>query len=302
MFKNFRNVCIYRLSRDHHIDPGTLEEQLKALEFTPCGSHDLARTGFIPPLPGGESLSFTASDYTTLTIQCEKKIIPSPVIKEALNKRIEALEQNQGRKLKKTEKDALKDEVLHTLIPRAFSKSERVSIIYSAKTERLFINASPSKCENALALLRKALGSLPVVPLTIESPIELTFTDWVRSETLPAGFTMGEKAELKAILEDGGQARLTKQDLGSDEVKTMIEAGKLVTKLALDFQSRVTFALNDSAGMTELKFSDELLDQNSDIESDDALQRVSADVLLLAGELDSLTTAVIAALGGEAKR
>jgi recombination associated protein RdgC len=35
---------------------------------------------------------------------------------------LNSLEGEQHRKLKKTEKDALKDEVLHSLLPRAFSR------------------------------------------------------------------------------------------------------------------------------------------------------------------------------------
>lgn len=70
----------------------------------------------------------------------ETKILPAPVIKQELNARIEKLEQTQGRRLKKIEKDALRDEVLHSLLPRAFSKFSNTQAIIDTSTKRIYIN------------------------------------------------------------------------------------------------------------------------------------------------------------------
>ncbi|EGT5658438.1 recombination-associated protein RdgC [Citrobacter braakii] len=300
MFKQYKNFSVYRLSRDMKLEEEALKTALPDYQFSPCGSQDMARTGFTSPL-GSDMLYFAASGFIALTVQREKKLLPGHVIKAELNQKIGILEATQGRKLKKTEKDSLKDEVIHSLLPRAFTATDRTQILYSSESNLLFINSGPRRSEDALAMLRKALGSLPVVPLTLENPIELTLTEWVRNDAPPAGYSLGEKADLKAILDDGGSAKLNKQDLSSDEVKTLIAAGKLVTKLSL-CTDRVNFAINDGAGFSGVKFSDELLDQNSDIDVEDELQRSSADIILLAGELDSLTSKIVAALGGEASR
>ncbi|EEG9490518.1 recombination-associated protein RdgC, partial [Escherichia coli] len=232
----------------------------------------------------------------------ETKILPPPVIQRAIQEKIEKLEQEQARKLKKTEKDSLKDEVLHSLLPRAFSKFSVIQAIYDGSTKRIYINASARQAEDMLALMRKSLGSLPAVPLSVENPIELTLTDWVRDGSAPQGFQMGDAAELKAVLEDGGIARVKKQDLGSDEISTHLEAGKLVTKLALDWQNRIKFTLDHNFSLTSVKFADELLEQNSDIDSEDVAQRLDADFFLLTSEISCLVDALVNALGGEAKQ
>lgn len=302
----FKNAIIYRLTNPMQLMAHlpTLEDSLCAFQFNPCGSQDMARTGWVPATEQHHTLVHQANGQYLLTIQKQEKIIPGPVIKQHLNARIAKLEAEQARKLKKTEKDALKDEVLHSLLPRAFVKNSRTQLWIDITNGLIVVDASSAKrAEDALALLRKSLGSLPVVPLTTENPVELTTTEWVKLGKVPGNyFTIGDSAELKAILTDGGVARVKKQDLTSDEIATHIEAGKVVTKLALDWQQRVTFTLTDSMALNRVKFCNELLDQNDDIDLEDNLTRFDADFVLMTGELSALIKQLITALGGEAKR
>jgi recombination associated protein RdgC len=300
----FKNLMVYRLNREVSLSADEIEKQLSALSFTPCGSQDMAKTGWVSPMGScSDALTHTVNGQIVICARKEEKILPSPVIKQELQAKIERLEGEQHRKLKKTEKDALKDEVLHSLLPRAFSRFNQTFLWIDTVNNLIMVDAASAKrAEDTLALLRKSLGSLPVVPLTLENPIELTLTEWVRSKELPVGFALMDEAELKAILEDGGVIRCKKQDLFSDEIAVHIEAGKLVTKLALDWQERVQLVLSDDGSLKRLKFSDSLREQNDDIDREDFAQRFDADFILMTSELAALIKNLIEALGGEVQR
>ncbi|MDE9532323.1 recombination-associated protein RdgC [Xenorhabdus bovienii] len=299
----FKNAMVYRMTRDIQISAETLETQLSALAFTPCGSQDMMRVGWVSPMGShGETLTHAAGNQILICMQREEKILPSSVIKKELWIKIEKLEGEQHRKLKKTEKDSLKDEVIHTLLPRAFSKESQTYLWIDNDNQRIVVDANSAKrAEDALALLRKTLGSLPVTPMMLANPIELTLTDWVSKNELPKEFMLQDEAELKAILEAGGVIRCKHQDLITDEIATHIESGKYVTKLALEWEERIQFTLSDDFTIKKIKFSEALRDQNDDIDREDVAQRFDADFVLFSGELSRMFDSLINALGGEAQ-
>lgn len=292
----FKNIRAYRFTRNVELVSEIMEKQMADFAFKPCGSHDIASFGWDSAI-GGESFLHAANGNYLLRAKLEKKNIPAYVIKDAVNAKVEKLEAEQQRKLAKAEKDTIKDEVIHDLLPRAFSKITTTQIWIDTKSKLVFVDASSAKgAEDALALLRKTIGSLPVVPLSVQKPIELTMTEWVKSGESPAGFSLLEAAELKSVMEDGGVIRCQQQELTSEEITAHIDAQKLVTKLALEWQCCVTFILNHDGSIKRIKFSDEMRGQNDD--SEDELSRIDADFALMTGGLTSMIKQLTDALGG----
>lgn len=297
----FKNLRAYRFTRAMELPAEALEQQMADFAFTPCASQDMAKFGWASAI-GGDAFLHAANGHYLLRAKHEKKNIPGYVVKEAVNAKVAQLEAEQQRKLKKVERDTIKDEVMQTLLPRAFSKISVTQIWIDLKAQLVFVDsASAQGAEDALALLRKTIGSLPVVPLSVQKPIELTLTEWVRSGDAPAGFSLLEAAELKSVLEDGGVIRCKQQALTCEEITAHIDAQKLVTNLALDWQDRITFILHQDGSIKRLKFADELREQNDDIDREDVAARIDADYSLMTAELGAMVKQLTDALGGVAE-
>ena len=297
----FKNLQVHRFTRPFDLTTERLESQLESLTFTPCGSQDMSRFGWTPPLGKfGRALTHYADGQILICARKEQKMLPSTVIKEQLAEKVEAIEFEQGRALRKKEKEALKEELLHTLLPRAFSRTTNTFAWINAADGLLIVDASSAKkAEDVLALLRKSIGSLLVVPVALKNPPEITMTEWLQQGNLPAAFTLEDESELRSAMEHGGIARFKQQDLMTDEVKNHLANDKLVTKLALNWGERLSFVLGDDLSIKRLKFSEELREQNDDVTSEDSAARLDADFALVTGELAQFIPALFAALGGE---
>lgn len=284
----FKNLMVYKMSDEFTLSVEELKKSLPSFTFRACAGMDIKSSGWVEPLKNSGELCYTSKEQILLSIMTEEKILPAPVIKEFLEDKIERFEEREGRKPKKTEKDTLKDEVIQELIPRAFSKYNKVAIWVNIPNKVVMVEAgSEKKAEDALALLRKTLGSLPVTPY-INAPVELTLTEWVTENQAAEGFFIMDEAELKAILEDGGVIQSKKQDLSSDEIKHHIEAGKQVTKLALNWNEKIDFVFAVDGSIKRIKFSDVLKEQNEDFDAEDYVAKFDAEFVLASGELSLL--------------
>lgn len=299
-----KNLIVYRFTRPFDVTLEQLETQLAALPFAPCGSQDASKFGWVTPLgKHGTAFVHSAGGQLLICAKKEEKMLPSSVVNDMVDEKVEAIEIEQGRALKKKEKDALKEEIIVDLLPRAFSRFQQTFAWINPKDGFIAVDASSAKrAEDLLALLRKTIGSLPVVPLAMTTPPELTLTEWLKEGAAPAGFMLEDEVELRSALEHGGIIRAKQHDLLSEEIKVHLEADKLVTKLALNWAETISFILSDDMSIKRLKFSEELREQNDDVTNEDVAARFDADFALVTGELSRFIPDLIEALGGEETR
>ena len=237
--------------------------------------------------------------HILLRLVRDQAVVPPAQLQQLFESNVEAVEHQQGRALKKKEKEAIKEDILATLLPHAYTKRTSTYLLYQPSSGLLAVFAKGKAADDMLALLRKTIGSLPALPVAVKNPPEVTMTTWLQESTVPAGFLLEDHAELRSAMQHGGIARFKQQDLMTDEVKNHLVKDKLVTKLSLNWGETVSFTLSDDLSITGVKWSDELMEKNDDINDENPLARLDADIALLAGEMSNFVPALLDALGGE---
>lgn len=226
----------------------------------------------------------------------EEKILPVDVINRELNIRIAALEEKEQRKLKKVERLSLKDDVIATLLPKAFSRIKTTALYLDTLKQLIFVDAASSKtAEDALALLRKSLGSLPVVPLAFNrAPCEV-MTKWV-TDTAPDWLILREEVEIREK-EDFGIILCKQKDVEDEDIIELAKNGS-ISKLALEWENNLKFVLVEDGTMKRLKFDDNITEKNDDIVKEDVTARFDADFVLMVNVLGKTVDSLIKEFGG----
>lgn len=295
----FKNAMIYRLTKT--IDLTNLQDKLAQQKFVPCAPNDKSNFGWIEPLKDSDLLHHSTMGHILIVAQKEEKDLPEAVIKRELDVLIEKHEKAENRKLKKTEKQSLKDDVITTLLPRAFSKYKQTAIWINTNKLLIYVDAATSsRAEDALALLRKSLGSLPVVPLKFAKEPALVMKDWIIQEQTPAWLEVLDESQLRDVATDG-ELKSKQISLDSEEMLAFAEHC-FVTKLALDWEDNLKFVLNEDGSLKRLKFDDCVREKNDDILKEDFVQRFDADFVLMTGVLSQLIENLLSEFGGELER
>lgn len=280
----FKNAIIYQLTKN--IDFGEIESKLKECQFTPCEPSEISRFGWTAPLETDGNLAYFADNKVLLMAKREEKILPVDVINRELNIRIAALEEKEQRKLKKTERLSLRDDVVASLTSQAFSKFKFTALFIDLKTKLIYVDAASSKiAEDALALLRKSLGSLQVIPVSFnKAPCEV-MTEWIADEE-PNWLILLEEAEIREK-NDLGVISCKNKSLLDEDIVELAQSG-LVSKLALEWENNLKFVLRDDGTLKRLKFDDRITEQNDDILKEEIGKRFYADFILMANVLSGL--------------
>jgi recombination associated protein RdgC len=290
----YRNLTMFRFPS---IDLSELDAALDFCALKPVGPLELSSRGFVSPFGrDSEVLAHRVGNCIGLTVGGEDKILPASVVNDLLAKKLAEVERAEGRKPGGRARKRMKEDIVFELLPRAMVKPSRLDGYLDLDLGVLFVDtASRKQAENFVSEIRHALGSFPALPLNAEVAPRSVLTDWMTSgygpagrDGLYAGLVLGDEATLKDPADKGATVRVTHQDLAGEEMDKHLEAGKQATRLALTFDDRMSFTLDEDLAIRKLKFLDAALETLESTERDDLAAELDARFALMSGELARL--------------
>ena len=296
----FRNLQVYQLTKAVEFSGEALHEQLLERQFNPCRSHEPASFGWTPPLGKEAPLLTHVTNGCIMICACqEQRLLPASVVREALEERLEALEVDEDRKVRGKELARLRDEVVFDLLPRAFTKSTRTFAYIDPANGWLVVDSpSTKRAEELITLLRETLESFPLIPLSTPRDPSDVLSAWMEGTEQHNGFTVLGDCELRDPAAEGSVIRCKGQDLAGDEIVALLRSGNRVTRLAIEWDERVSFVLCEDLSIKQLKFLDLIQEEAANIETEDEADRFDADFSLMNLELSRLLNKLIEIFGG----
>lgn len=276
----FKQVQLFHLTTPINSSASALAQRLEALAFKPCLPTMPTSTGWVSPIEEDNApLTRGINGCIMICLQIEEKILPASVITHTLKDKIKQIELNEARKVRQKEKLSFKDDVVHTLLPRAFSKYTRIYAYVDTRNNWLILNStSPSKTELFISTFKKSLGD-GINGFDVVKPGSI-FTQWLKTQNYPQAFSIEKACVLQDPNDQLRMIRCQQQDLFAPSIQTLVKEGCEAIQMALCWQDRLTFVLADDFSIRSIKRAeDDLAEIQEEIES--KLQKFDADLIMM---------------------
>jgi recombination associated protein RdgC len=290
----FKNLNIHRMGEK--IDRDRLVAFLDANPFTPCLKSQEISAGFTEVV-GLDERVFTVGGCHLFCLMVEEKKVPPAAIKTALNKEVQAMEKKEGRRLKRDEKKALKEEIKARLIVNFPPQAKETWAYIDGNEKLLVINSSSRKTGDAIAqAVRGAMDSNILYAIRPQHEVSKMMTFWVSEDKAPEPFDLGQKC---TIGDGDGTIGYRNRDLSDEKLQEYLRNNLFVSELGLTMGERNEFTLTEDFMIKEFSLTDIAM-QNHDVGNGEPMEILQADIILMSTEVNALLASLLNALGGEA--
>ena len=283
----FNNAQIYQYEMDPSVD---LKAALGGDVLKPCPPHARFIYGWLPTFADDLVLETTGSSL--IYMGKEERILPRGVIQRQLADRIQTLETQQGRVIRRAEKAQLAEEIEFELLPKSFCIQKRLPALFDQMTQRLIINtASTTQASQLTSLLRKSVPGIRIEPLQLTENLAFRFANWISNPaSLPASFQLASDCLLFSPDDEKKRFNCKGYELPADEILSLLSQGLAAAEISIIWNERIQLTLTHHFVLKKIKCLDYLIDEFNDIQQlDEEYQQQSAALMLLTGELRALT-------------
>jgi recombination associated protein RdgC len=297
----FKNAFVYRIE---HWSPPTLrdmEDRLSGARFVECGASQPESAGWVAPRGNPNApLAESIGGQVVFKLCTETKAVPGGVVKTQVNTELDKIEKDTGRRPKGKRAKEVKEAVVHALLPRAFPKRSDTLVWLDHEAQMVWVGAGSAKKADAVVtrLIELLGGGLKLALLQTQLAPATAMATWLADKEAPPGFTTDRECELKQPDSEKASVRYARHTLDIDEVGEHIKQGKLPTRLAMTWNSRVSFILTESLTLKKIELLDVVLENAPQKAGRDDDGGFDADVALSTGELRLMIPDLINALGG----
>jgi len=293
----FKNAQVYQYELEKPTDLPLLlaNEALK-----PCPPHARFIYGWLPVLT--DQLVHEVAGCSLICMGKEERILPRGVINRLLAERIQVLETQQGRTVKRAEKAQIAEDLEFELLPKSFCIEKRLFALLDEKSNRLIINTSSNtQAAQLTSLLRKSVPGIRIEPMQLTDNLGLRFASWINNPSLlPPSFQLASDCLLYSLDDEKKRFTCKGYELPAEEILNLLSQGLAAAELSIIWNERIQLTLTDDLIFKKLKCLDYLVDEFNDIHQlDEEHQQQDAALALLAGELRGLTDDLLKILADE---
>ncbi|EAQ67015.1 recombination-associated protein RdgC [Marinomonas sp. MED121] len=282
----FKNVQFFQLTDTDAIDTNELIDKLADFPLKECGSQEEYSFGWMPLIRNSEQWYLASNKCVLIRAGKEEKVLPSSVVREELEIKISEIELIEGRKVGRKEKADIKDELVFTLRPKAFSKRSDIWAYLDMEAKLLVINSTnASMTELLFKQLQTTLGSFPMAPLMPQESPSGLMSNWLLKNELPASLNTGEECEIQDGSEEKASIRFKALEPLSEDVTRHIEQGMRVKSLALKWTEKLNFVLHEDLSLRKIKFDDTIKEKAFNDSQGGGLSDLDANFALMSLEL-----------------
>jgi len=292
----FRNLRYYRLDSDWPESEEALSQNLEKAGFEPCGPLTERSTGWVPiDSDTSDLLARRVGGADLIKLRSQSRVLPSSVINEELETRIEEFRQRMQDPPSPREKRRLKAESRDELLPKAMLKSDRIWGYTDLKEKVIGIDAAQdSAAERFIRRLQASIDGLNIRPLRYMQPVDKLLTG-IFFDDAPRQFSLGRECRMKDPADSGSTVRWTDFDLSDQTIRNHVANGMCLTNLAIEYDNVMSCVLDENGVISKLRFIG--MDDDSD-DHNDPLARLDAEFVLITGTLRRLLDDLRKLLGG----